>query len=84
MQRKENSMDFVTIYIIVIDEKKPRLEQKSFETVGKVNVKEIQFARKNVYSRFMYCGQEFNEVELYNPFVYPGPYYITNNQYKEL
>ncbi len=77
-------MDFITIYIMVIDETKPPLEQRSFEAVGKVNVKEIQFARKNMYSRFVYCGQEFNEVELYNPLPYREPYYIINKDYKEL
>ncbi len=77
-------MDFVTVYIMIIDDTKPPLQQRSFEAVGKVNVKEIHFARKNIYARFMYKGFEFNEVELYNPLPYREPYYIINKDYKEL
>lgn len=78
-------MDFVTVYIMVIDDTKPLLEQRRFQAVGKINVKEIQFARKNIYVGYRYCGKEFNEVELYNPLPYDTTlYYITNEDYKEL
>lgn len=78
-------MDFVTIYIMVVDDNaKSLFEQRRFEAVGKVNVKEIQFTRKNMYLKYMYVGVEFNEVKLYNPLPYRGPYYIKNKDYNEL
>jgi hypothetical protein len=71
---------------MVIDDTKPLLEQRRFEAVGKINIKEIQFARKNIYVGYRYCGKEFNEVELSTHFLLPytGPYFIRNEDYKAL